>query len=281
MRLDYLERPAAKRAMIGPTPEGTFTEAAADCVFDRLAKIKAVVDGQTRQVPSHNVEPVQLQAICHQLWRGLLADRGRRTQIDAEDVKRVSFDTHLARFYEDALAEVAEQTGASEQAMRTWIDTKLITADGWRRQTRTPPATADVSPDLVIAALEGHYLINRDLRGGAFWYELTHDRIVKPVRKSNARWFTEQLDPVQHAAKAWLLSGRDETSLLRTRLEVAGARKWLDQHDDAEVADFVKSSQDAISNRNRFRQIATMNAILYTVVILEALIIIALGAKLS
>ena len=40
----------------------------------------------------------------------------------------------------------------------------------------------------VILTLEDKYLIRREVRAGAPWYELTHDRMIKPIKDSNRKW---------------------------------------------------------------------------------------------
>ena len=35
------------------------------------------------------------------------------------------------------------------------------------------------------------YLIRREWRSGASWYELTHDRLIKPIIDSNKKWKNE------------------------------------------------------------------------------------------
>ena len=45
--------------------------------------------------------------------------------------------------------------------------------------------------DVIDDLLDAH-LVRAESRGGAAWFELAHDRLVKPVRASNATWFDEQ-----------------------------------------------------------------------------------------
>ena len=43
----------------------------------------------------------------------------------------------------------------------------------------------------VIEILESTHLIRPEWRSGARWYELTHDRLIKPIKDSNKAWFDE------------------------------------------------------------------------------------------
>lgn len=45
----------------------------------------------------------------------------------------------------------------------------------------------EISAD-TIDVLVDRYLIRREWRAGAPWYELTHDRLIKPIKESNKAW---------------------------------------------------------------------------------------------
>ena len=42
--------------------------------------------------------------------------------------------------------------------------------------------------DSLIGILEKRYLIRSEFRSGAKWYELTHDRLIGPIKSSNLKW---------------------------------------------------------------------------------------------
>jgi hypothetical protein len=43
-------------------------------------------------------------------------------------------------------------------------------------------------PRKAIDVLVDRYLIRREWHAGAPWYELTHDRLIKPIKDSNKAW---------------------------------------------------------------------------------------------
>jgi hypothetical protein len=43
-------------------------------------------------------------------------------------------------------------------------------------------------PNAAVDALENQHLIRAEVRAGARWYELTHDRFIEPIQRSNATW---------------------------------------------------------------------------------------------
>ncbi len=43
-------------------------------------------------------------------------------------------------------------------------------------------------PNQAVALFDDRHLIARIERGGSSWYELTHDRLIEPIRQSNRLW---------------------------------------------------------------------------------------------
>ena len=52
----------------------------------------------------------------------------------------------------------------------------------------------------VIWEMVDAHLVRAEKRGGATWFELTHDRLVAPVRADNAAWFEKHLTLFQRQA---------------------------------------------------------------------------------
>ena len=68
-------------------------------------------------------------------------------------------------------------------------------------------------------------------RGGATWYELTHDRLVEPILERNKIWFNENLSPLQRQAALWKDQGQNETWLLSDHA-LADVEEWAKIHED-------------------------------------------------
>lgn len=47
-------------------------------------------------------------------------------------------------------------------------------------------------PNQVIDVLQNKYLIRAEERVGSKWFELTHDRLIKPIKDSNKDWFDKK-----------------------------------------------------------------------------------------
>ena len=98
-------------------------------------------------------------------------------------------DSALAAFYETAIAQVVNrpELGVSEQQLRTWFSTKLITEAGTRgtvfRDERSG-LTAGL-PNAAVEVLARQFLLRTELRAGGAWVELVHDRFVAPILRAN------------------------------------------------------------------------------------------------
>jgi hypothetical protein len=80
-------------------------------------------------------------------------------------------------------------------------------------------------PNEVVHVLAAQHLIRPEVRSGSRWYELTHDRFIRPIQKSNLEWKSQQ----------WSLSSFEEryTAAIRRAVGEAGVletnlRRFLD-----------------------------------------------------
>jgi len=140
--------------------------------------------GETIDVPGEYVEPVHLQVACSRLWSELPPGV---TEILEEHVHALAdLDTVLGRFYDDAVAAACAEARLPERRVRTWVQDELVTPGGTRSTVyRGPEKTAGL-PNVALAALEDKRLVRAEQRAGALWYELTHDRLIGPIQRSNA-----------------------------------------------------------------------------------------------
>jgi WD40 repeat protein len=133
------------------------------------------------------IEPVQLQVVCNRLWENLPDQKG--DAIQWEEVERHgNIDRALTDFYEIALAQVTRAAGVSERRLRRWFGEKLITPMQTRGLALWGREETAGLPNSAVAVLEGLHLIRADVRAGARWYELTHDRFIEPIQESNKVW---------------------------------------------------------------------------------------------
>ena len=213
-RLDLLGVEGAMQAVRRPAESAgvTFDTQAAARLVDDLRRVKAQqADGSLLDLPGLYVEPVQLQVVCSRLWDNLPENRTEITLADLEAAGDT--DKALAGYYDTQVSAIADRSGVPLREIRKWFDTMLITVSGIRGQVLFGKDATGGLPNAAVIELEHAHLIRGEKRGGATWYELAHDRLVHPVRESNAAWFGANLAPIQRQAEVWEANGRPDGML--------------------------------------------------------------------
>ncbi len=229
-RLDLLGVNAAREAIQKPARDGgvNFTDAAADKLINDLRQVHVQrPDGTMELQPGLYVEPVQLQVVCLRLWNNIDATQNEIVANDIADVGDVN--SALASYYELRVLTVSTATGESERAIRDWFDRQLITEQGIRGQVLMEPERSRGLLNSAIRMFEDAHLVRADERRGATWFELAHDRLIEPIRGSNAAWFQHNLSALQQQAILWERQGRPDGLLLRAQA-LTDAEKWAQAH---------------------------------------------------
>jgi len=242
--MQRLGREAALQAIRGPV-QGIrpYEEGAAEKLVSDLSVIQVQKpDGSLERQLGQYVEPIQLQVVCYSLWNNLSPEG---TQITARAIQEVG-DVYqsLGRYYDLRVREVAERMNVKESLIRTWFERQLITAGGIRNAVLMEPEKSGGLDNKAIQALQGD-LVRVENRGGATWYELTHDRLVEPILESNRRWFDQSVSPLQRQAALWNEQNRSDSWLLtgQALVEVeTGANEHLGELTDVE-RDFLEASR--------------------------------------
>ncbi len=219
-RLSLLTEAQAIEAIRGPAREENVDFKVAEQLAHDLSRTTIMSqDGSTREGYSF-VEPVQLQVVCLTLW-----DKPRKDPKVIDNLVGVSVDNALADYYKRCIDEVVlEKTLADERAVREWFS-GLITPRGIRAQVLLDEIKSAGLPNEAIAVFVNKHLVRSEPRGGRTWFELSHDRLVNPIRTSNAEWNVEHLSLVQRRAAEWEATGRKPYLLLRGR-QLLEAKTW-------------------------------------------------------
>ena len=213
-RLDLLGRDGAKDAAVklalGGVPSRAFP--AVDKLIHDLSMVQTQGhDGQTVLEEGLYVEPVYLQVVGRQLWAKMPADDAEISIKDIEDYAEVS--TVLAGYYAHAVENVVPGDLAVERAVRDWVRGKLIVG-GIRSQVRREPTHSAGLDNALIEKLVNSYLLRTEERAGGIWFELSHDRMVKPIILNNEEWEQSHLHSSQVQARLWEAQGRARDLLL-------------------------------------------------------------------
>jgi hypothetical protein len=188
-RLERLREPEALQAITKPL-EGTSRSYDDDVPETMVRDLMAitVVDpsGQAVSVPGEFVEPVQLQVVCFTLFERIPDS----TNLLTLDLYRQYGDPDqaLEDFYRAAIEAASADSDVDEGVLRDWFENQLITPSGTRGLVFQGRDLTGGMPNRVIEVLEGRHLIRPEIRSGSRWYELTHDRFIRPVQRSNLAW---------------------------------------------------------------------------------------------
>lgn len=229
--MQRLGREAGLKAVKSPVENiRPYAAGVAEKLIDDLCSIKVQQpDGTLDVQPGQYVEPVQMQVVCYGLWDNLSPDGTQITAKDLQDVGDVN--QSLGKYYDKRVREVAKAKSMGERMIREWFERKLITAGGIRNMVlqEREPKPGELSDD-VIQALQSD-LVRGEKRGGATWYELTHDRLVEPILERNKIWFSENLSPLQRQAALWKDQDQNESWLLRDQA-LTEVQEWANEHRD-------------------------------------------------
>jgi len=220
-RLEGLREARAKEAVSGPLEftDRSITEEGLDKLVRNLLKIPCGRGARAREVDTEFVEPVQLQLVCQDMWESLPPEVKR---IDTEHVKQFAdVDQALEKYYEKCLGKLAAE-GVNEGGLRKWFERELITPQGGRSLVFLDESTGKAGglSKRSVLRLEKLRLIRPVPRGGATWYELTHERFIYPIRRSNEDQSRERgrekftLDEFEERAQSWEQAGRPREQLL-------------------------------------------------------------------
>jgi hypothetical protein len=272
-RLEFLDEGKARLAIRRPAAaQGVeVSEEATTRLVNDLRRVRLLRrDGTRVEEPGPYVEPVQLQVVCHRLWEELPAGATRIAEADIEAVGDV--DSALTDYYARQVAAVAATSGCSERAIRDWIDRQLITEQGIRGQVLQGPEESQGLPNEAIWPLVDAHLVRAEVRRGATWFELAHDRLIEPVRRDNARWRDASLNTLQRQAGLWNSAQRPDGLLLRGP-ELAEAERWAEAHGpelEAFERDFLARSQERHKVERRQRILAVGLAVMFVLALVAA-----------
>lgn len=227
--LKFLDKQAATEAIISPAGVcgSNFLPEAARKLVDELSIKRIPTAHGVIEQPGEYVEPVQLQVVCDDLWDRPRPDPG---VITLEDVSTLAnIDTALADHYNTKVSAVAKSLHMSERGIREWFEQQLISDQDIRQQALAGKEAQYGMGSEAMLMLMNAYLVREDTRLGTTWYELAHDRLIRPVKEDNDRWKRQNLSPLQLRSAEWQKNGRLESLLLRGK-DLSQAIAWAETH---------------------------------------------------
>jgi WD40 repeat protein len=236
-RLERLRKPAALDAVKRPleSTDYSFASGVAEKLINDLLQARNSTHNGHVLTPGGDVEfvePVQLQVVCQSLWESLRREgQAARSKVitDSHIQECADVDKALSGFYEKCLQRTVAEKGMDESRLRNWFEHALITSADTRGMAFQGEEETLGLPNDVVEFLENLYLIRPERRGNDTWYELTHDRLIKPIRESNRLWRAQQsgvaqaVNRFEERALEWK-KGRAGLLSVEEWLE---ARRWL------------------------------------------------------
>ena len=202
-RLDLLREAAALDAVVLPIKETPrrFAPGVAEKLVEDLRTASPPSGPEGEEIPlAEFVEPVQLQVTCAALWQALPSDR---TEITAHDVRHFGdVDQALRSLYDLAIALAAEAADWREGNLREQFAGTFITSIDTRGTAYLSDQGVGGMPWKAVHVLEGRHVIRAEWRSNAHWYELTHDRLIGPIRASNRRFVLNELTGIHQGQRA-------------------------------------------------------------------------------
>lgn len=262
-RLERLREEAALLAIEGPLKKGPLEESgfgfapdvAKKLVNDLLTIPFQPITGGANPKGEY-VEAVQLQVVCRALWKKL-QELNEKTITRKHLKAHGDVNTALSAFYEECVTAAAKESQEKEWAIRDWFERKLITENGKRGKVfRGLQRTGGLS-NVAVDRLEKLHIINAEVSGGERWYELSHDRFIQPVQKSNKDWLVERSSAVSTRKHLEEKAARGE---LLEESELLEAKRWLDSPVAAEmdvakaVTGLILASEAAIAVKKAAQQ---------------------------
>jgi hypothetical protein len=230
-RLERLRRSAAEDAARKPLEAAgaVVGQETVDKLVDDLMALPETAGWPARY--EEFAEAVQLQIVCCALWeatrekRAEAAALGRPIEIGVEDVRsHGDVEQALRDYYDRSMEEIAASYGGKYRfqvgKLRTWFERTFINDEGQRSMVYKGATETAGFPNEVLDALQSQkYLVRNEPRGTTTWYELSHERFIKPILDSNESW-RRKADPsrrvgaLEARALLWRDAGRPADQLL-------------------------------------------------------------------
>jgi predicted house-cleaning noncanonical NTP pyrophosphatase (MazG superfamily) len=267
MHLERLRGNAARSAVVKPFQSWglSFDPNAADELMQELSEIRVAEGDKFRETRGEFVEPVQLQVVCQSLWENLPAEwkngpnpssDGSRV-ITAEYIERFGdVDNALACYYDRSVerASAASEGRIGEGELRRWFGTALITPTGTRGLAfRGAPGAPWRIPGLALRELEEAHVIRREDRSGTITHELTHDRFIEPIQKSNRKWLARYQDAERVRAKLEEYVKRESDEFL-DEVELREAEEYLNSPEAKILGASPEARQLVRRSRNKLEE---------------------------
>ena len=254
---DAIVKPAALEHDEFEVPPFGYTEGALQRILGFLARRRQ----GSESVSGDDVEPAQLQLVCQyveELVRTrLMRHGGAQVQVSEADLGGESrLQRILEEFYDRTLASI-ESPGVRRR-IRRLCEQRLISSAG-RRLTEAEEEIENrhgVSADTLRRLVDTRLLRPEPRLGGVF-YELSHDTLVEPIRRSRKKriahqrriWIATAALVAAYFVPWWVFTGRENRN--RQQALALAATSLPDRDDPGQLLALPKARLTAIETQFR------------------------------
>ena len=185
-RLERLGREAALRAVRSPRapPAARSPSGVAEQLVDDLLKVRLDTEhGTTRGRRTSSSSPCSCRSRAT-AFGGRCPSRRPRSRRSIAHASATSTRCSATSTTKRS-PRLRPPARMREDSLRDRFAKTFITPMGTRGTVFWTPEAAGGIPPRAIEELDARHLIRAEHRAGARWYELTHDRLIEPIRASN------------------------------------------------------------------------------------------------
>lgn len=191
-RVEFLEEDSAREAILNPAKKHNvlFKEDALDKLISQLLSYKKFsLSGKIKTHKGKWIDPLQLQLECHLLWDKLEPEtKVISTELIPDEIFPI--DTRLSHYYATTLEEIYPKNLKRQHWARKWIEKVLISKETSKRRLVDLGGKLSKCQQLMelMQGLKEKSIIHR-FRPNTQTFELSHERMIKPILENNAQWF--------------------------------------------------------------------------------------------
>jgi hypothetical protein len=173
-------------------------------------RIVASIEAPSEHMIGSEVSPVLLQVTGSAIWQRLEEDVVTITEYDMRAGSE-AVESALQEYYDHIVRAVAAKKMISEAKLREWIERELFRND-FRLALAAGATTTAGMPNEVLNELSINRLLREINRGGVLYYEILHERLIRPIRQSNKAWRMGSWERIKRAFLSVLGRSRLERS---------------------------------------------------------------------
>ena len=121
------------------------------------------------------------------------------------------------------MTSAVKETGEDEWKLRLLFDRHLITPARTRGVAFHGVDETEGCKNEALEVLDRERIVREEKRAGSYWFELTHDRLIRPIQEANERARQHRPAAVNRRRLLLVFAGLVALGLVAAALAIAGA----------------------------------------------------------